>query len=248
LHENAEVRDGQCVNIKTQRKIKACIPVHIFGHPVEIEKIVSICDSFNIPVIEDAAESLGSLVNDTHTGLFGRMGVFSFNGNKIVTSGGGGVIVTKDAELAKRAKHITTTAKAPHKWNFYHDELGFNYRMPNLNAALACAQLEQIDKFIANKRDTALIYQKHFSQKGIRFVIEPNNARSNYWLNAIFLKDRNERDSFLEATNSQKVMTRPVWELMPDLPVYKLCQTTNLDQARYIADRLVNIPSGVRIS
>jgi len=248
LEENAVVENNQCVNKKTKRIIKACIPMHVFGHPVNIEQIVQLCDQYCLPVLEDAAESLGSLYKNKHTGLFGKVGVFSFNGNKIVTSGGGGMIVTNDAALGKRAKHITTTAKVPHKWNFYHDELGFNYRMPNLNAALACAQLERLEGFVQDKRQTAGLYKEFFAKKGIEFLVEPEHARSNYWLNAIFLPNRKERDLFLEQTNSKGVMTRPVWDLMPNLPMYSDCQATDLSVAKRISDRLVNIPSSVRVT
>lgn len=248
LEENAVVENNQCVNKKTKRVIRACVPMHVFGHPVNIEQVVQLCDKYCIPVLEDAAESLGSLYKNKHTGLFGKIGVFSFNGNKIVTTGGGGMIVTNDAEIGKRAKHITTTAKVPHKWKFHHDELGFNYRMPNLNAALGCAQLERLEEFVLNKRKTAAAYKEFFAKKGIEFVAEPDQARSNYWLNAILLKNREERDLFLEETNAKGVMTRPVWDLMSELPMYSDCQTTDLKVAKSIADRLVNIPSSVRLA
>lgn len=248
LQENAVVENGQCINKKTKRIIKACVPMHVFGHPVKIDEIVKLCDQYHIPVLEDAAESVGSLYQGTHTGLIGKIGVYSFNGNKIITSGGGGMIVTKDPELAKRAKHITTTAKVPHKWNFFHDEMGFNYRMPNLNAALICAQLERLESFVEDKRRTAMAYKEFFDRKGIQFLVEPEGARSNYWLNAIFLENRKERDSFLEETNANGVMTRPIWDLMSDLPMYKHCQAMDLKVARSIGDRLVNIPSSVRLS
>lgn len=247
LEENAVVENNQCINKKTKRVIKACVPMHVFGHPVKIDEIVALCDKYCIPVLEDAAESVGSLYKDKHTGLFGKVGVFSFNGNKIITSGGGGLIVTKDAALGKRAKHITTTAKVPHKWNFFHDEMGFNYRMPNLNAALICAQLERLESFVEDKRRTAAAYKEFFDGKGIQFLTEPEGARSNYWLNAIFLENRKERDLFLEETNANGVMTRPVWELMSDLPMYQHCQATDLKVARSISDRLANIPSSVRL-
>lgn len=247
LKENAIVENGRCLNKKTKRVIKACVPMHVFGHPVKIDEIVKLCDQYHIPVLEDAAESVGSLYQGTHTGLMGKVGVFSFNGNKIITAGGGGLIVTKDADLGKRAKHITTTAKVPHKWNFFHDEMGFNYRMPNLNAALICAQLERLESFVEDKRRTAMAYKEFFDRKGIQFLTEPAEARSNYWLNAVFLQNRQERDLFLEETNAQGVMTRPVWELMPDLPMYQNCQSTDLKVARSISDRLVNIPSSVRL-
>jgi aminotransferase in exopolysaccharide biosynthesis len=248
LAENTVVQNNQCINKKTGRVIKACVPMHVFGHPVEIDKIVNLCNEYFIPVVEDAAESVGSLYKNRHTGTFGKIGIFSFNGNKIITSGGGGMIVTSDPEIAKRAKHITTTAKVSHAWNFSHDELGFNYRMPNLNAALACAQLEKIEDFVANKRETASRYKEFFAKKGIQFLTEPAEARSNYWLNAIILKDKNERDLFLQESHRENVLTRPTWDLMPALPMYQDCQTTDLTIAKSIADRLVNLPSSVRTS
>ncbi|MBY0451718.1 MAG: LegC family aminotransferase [Bdellovibrionaceae bacterium] len=234
LAENTTVEAHQCINKKTGRVIRACVPMHVFGHPVEIEKIVQVCSDYHIPVVEDAAESVGSLYRNQHTGVFGKIGVFSFNGNKIITSGGGGMIVTSDPEIARRAKHITTTAKVPHAWNFHHDELGFNYRMPNINAALACAQLEKIEEFVANKRRTADLYRDYFSKKGIEFLTEPQGARSNYWLNAIFLKDKKERDLFLQESNSQNVHTRPVWDLLPTLPMYKDRECTDLKNAKCV--------------
>ena len=246
LAENTEMKNGLCINKKTKRSIMACVPMHVFGHPARIDEIVKVCDAYGIAVIEDAAESLGSRYRSKHTGLFGKIGVFSFNGNKIITSGGGGMLVTNDEALAKRAKHVSTTAKIPHKWNFSHDEMGFNYRMPNLNAALACAQLEKLEEFVLNKRQTAEAYKNHFSKMGIRLLTEPEGARSNYWLNAIFLKDRRERDLFLEATHAAGVLTRPVWDLMPDLPMFKTCESTPLPNARKISDQLVNLPSSVR--
>lgn len=248
LRSNAEVRDdGFCYNLKTNKRIKACVPMHVFGHPARIIEIVKICDEFHIPVIEDAAESVGSLFNGKHTGLFGKIGVFSFNGNKIITTGGGGMLVSEDEVLCSKAKHITTTAKVPHSWRFQHDELGFNYRMPNLNAALGLGQLEKIEEFVRNKRDLADLYQKFFFSKGIEFVVEPHGARSNYWLNAILLKDQKERDLFLEETNKSKVMTRPIWDLMVDLPMYRDCQRTDLSVAKALWNRIVNIPSSARI-
>ncbi|MGZ3774652.1 MAG: LegC family aminotransferase [Bdellovibrio sp.] len=246
LSLHGEIRAGVCVNKKTGKVIRACVPMHVFGHPVKIKEIVAICDKYAIPVVEDAAESLGSFYEGKHTGLFGKVGVFSFNGNKIITAGGGGMIVTQDEDLGKRAKHITTTAKISHPWEFFHDEVGFNYRMPNLNAALVVGQLENLAKFVENKRQTAHSYKNFFNKKGIEFFVEPDGASSNYWLNAVLLKDKEERNLFLEKTNSQGVMTRPVWTLMPDLPMYKNCQTTNLSVARWLSDRIVNIPSSVR--
>jgi len=246
LSRNAQVRDNVCYNRVTGRKIKVCVPMHVFGHPVQIEEIIRICNSYRIDVLEDAAESLGSLWHGQHTGLFGKLGVSSFNGNKVITSGGGGMIMTQDEALGKKAKHLTTTAKIQHAWEIAHDELGFNYRMPNLNAALVLGQLEQVESFVADKRATAQIYQTYFGSKGIESFIEPKGARSNYWLNCIFLKNRNERDQFLEVTNKNGVMTRPIWTLMPDLMMYKDCQRTELAVARDLSDRIVNLPSSVR--
>lgn len=246
LSEETSMVENICVNKRTGRVIKVCVPMHVFGHPVRIDEITELCARYNIEVLEDAAESLGSLYKNQHTGLFGKLGIFSFNGNKIVTTGGGGMIVTRDANLALRAKHLSTTAKVPHKWGFFHDEVGYNYRMPNLNAALGCAQLERIEEFVENKRETAKRYEEFFSKKGIQYVSEPEHSRSNYWLNSIILKDRRERDLFLEETNMSSVLTRPAWELMPDLPMYKKCQSVDLTNAHWISDRLVNLPSSVR--
>lgn len=238
---------GRRINKETRRPITACVPMHTFGHPCRIDKIVAICAEYGIPVIEDAAESLGSTFKGKHTGTFGQMGVFSFNGNKTITCGGGGAIVANDEALAKRAKHITTTAKVPHRWEFVHDEIGFNYRMPNLNAALACAQLEQLDGFLANKRALAEAYKAHFPTLGMSFVAEPEQARSNYWLNALILSGREERDAFLQTTNDAGVMTRPVWHLMNELEMFKHCPCGSLENSNWLEHRVVNIPSSVRI-
>ncbi|MBE0471766.1 MAG: DegT/DnrJ/EryC1/StrS family aminotransferase, partial [Methyloprofundus sp.] len=224
-----------------------CVPMHTFGHPCEIDKIQAICEQWHIPLVEDAAESLGSFYKGKHTGNFGKVAAISFNGNKIVTAGGGGAILTNDPELAKAAKHITTTAKVPHKWEFNHDQVGYNYRMPNLNAALLCAQLDKLDSFIENKRQTAQTYQAWCQQNEIQFIQEPQNATSNYWLNAILLNDKDEQQAFLEYANAQGVMTRPVWTLLNQLPMFKHCQTMPQTNAQWLADRLVNIPSSVRI-
>lgn len=239
-------RGGEVYNRKTGRRISACLPVHIFGHPNRIDDIVSVCESYGIPVIEDAAESLGTTYREKHTGTYGRMGVFSFNGNKTMTTGGGGIIVTDDDTLGKDAKYITTTAKRPHKWEYYHDMLGFNYRMPNINAALGCAQLEQLPGFLRDKRDIAREYADFFKTMDIELITEPENARSNYWLNAVILKDKDERDAFLEYTNTNKVMTRPVWRLMTELPMYRDCERGDLTTAKWLEERVVNIPSSIR--
>ena len=249
LQENVEIgEEGRAFHKRRKKTITACLPVHVFGHPLEIEKIVSVCSDYNIPVLEDAAESLGSSYQGKQTGTFGRMGVFSFNGNKTVTTGGGGVIVTDDDDLGPKAKYITTTAKKPHAYEYYHDMLGFNYRMPNVNAALGCAQLEMLDAFIGEKRHIAESYKGFFADLngGIRFFAEPDNARSNYWLNALVFPGRTERDAFLEYSNGSNVMTRPVWKLMPKLPMYKHCEKGDLPTAERLEERIVNIPSSIR--
>jgi len=221
--------------------------MHTFGHPCKIDEIKEICDKWHIELVEDAAESLGSFYKNRHTGTFGKIGAISFNGNKIITAGGGGVIVTDDEELAKRAKHITTTAKVPHPYEYIHDEIGYNFRMPNINAALLVAQLENLDKFLENKRGLAKKYEKFFKNIGIEFITEPVNAKSNYWLNAIKLENKQQRDEFLEYSNKNKVMTRLIWRLMNKLPMYENCQKYDLKNAEYLEARVVNIPSGVML-
>lgn len=247
LEANAELRAGGCYNKTTGKRIAACVPMHTFGLPCKIDEIVSICEKWQITVIEDAAESLGSYYQGKHTGVFGKLGVFSFNGNKTVTCGGGGVLITDDEVLAKKAKHLTTQCKVPHKWEFVHDQIGYNYRMPNLNAALACAQLEQLAMFIENKRELAAKYIQFFKELPLNFVTEPFDSKSNYWLNAILLDNAAQREEFLAYTNDRSVMTRPVWQLMNRLPMFKDCQTDELTNSIWIADRLVNIPSGYRM-
>ena len=245
LTEHAEVRDDGCYNRSTGRRIAACQPMHTFGHPVRIDEIALICSEWGIPLVEDAAESLGSYFKDRHTGTFGGVGVFSFNGNKIITTGGGGMIVTDDEDLARRAKHLTTTAKVNHPYEFVHDELGYNFRMPNLNAALGCAQMEQLPGFLEVKRGIAERYSSFCAEHGMEFFTEPAGARSNYWLNAIVLGSKAERDVFLEETNAQGIMTRPIWRLMNELPMYAHCQHDGLTMSRWLADRVVNLPSSV---
>jgi perosamine synthetase len=247
LEEMCVMRDGHCINRLSGKTIKACVPMHTFGHPCRIDEIKKICDVWHIALVEDAAESLGSYFKEKHTGTFGLVGAFSFNGNKIITSGGGGVIVTDDEMLAKRAKHITTTAKIPHKWEYVHDEIAYNYRLPNLNAALLCAQLEQLEGFLKNKRILAAEYKQFFTAQNIRFVEEPSDTRSNYWLNAVLLNDAGERDAFLEYTNGNGIMTRPIWALMNKLEMFKLCQCDVLTNALFLEERIVNIPSSVRV-
>ncbi len=246
LSENTYFDDeGFCYNKKTDKIIKACIPMHTFGHPVRIDEVKFICDKYNIILIEDAAESLGSYYKNQHTGTFGKFGTLSFNGNKTITTGGGGMILTNDTELAKKAKHLTTQAKVPHKWEYVHDFIGYNYRLPNINAALGVAQLEQLPKFIEKKRELAKMYEEFFKDIGIQFVSEPKNSKSNYWLNFVLLKNREERDNFLKFTNENGVMTRPVWELMNRLEMFKGCQAEDIKNAEWLADRVVNIPSSV---
>jgi perosamine synthetase len=247
LNQYAEVRGQQCFNKRTNKRISACVPMHTFGHPCEIDKLKAICEQWFIPLVEDAAESLGSYYKNQHTGTFGLLGAISFNGNKIVTAGGGGAILTNDEDLAKKAKHITTTAKVPHKWEFNHDQIGYNYRMPNLNAALLCAQLEKLESFITNKRKTAHYYQAWCQQNNIQFIEEPQYSISNYWLNAVLSKDYAEQQAFLEYANDQCVMTRPVWTLLSQLPMFKDCFTMPQTNAQWLAERLVNIPSSVKI-
>lgn len=243
LETNCEIRDDKCINKTTNKQIKACVPMHTFGFPCKIDEIKEICDTWHISLVEDAAESLGSYYKSKHTGTFGKLGTFSFNGNKIVTGGGGGAIVTSDEALAKRAKHITTTAKIPHPYKYIHDEIGYNYRMPNLNAALLVAQLEQLDKFLVSKRNLADKYKEFFSRSRIKFMEEPENTKSNYWLQAIMFDNVGQRDEFLEFSNKNNVMTRPIWCLMSELNMYKDCQKTKLENAKYLEQRVVNIPS-----
>ena len=234
------------INIKTGKRIAACVPMHTFGHPCKIDEIVEVCNSYNIPVVEDAAESLGSYYKGKHTGNFGKVGVLSFNGNKVLTTGGGGMLLFNDEQLAAKAKHLTTQAKVPHPWEFNHDAVGFNYRMPNINAALGLAQLEQLPKFLESKRDIAEAYKLFFGEfksVDINFVVEPINSKSNYWLNSILLRTKEERDEFLRYSNENGVMTRPVWTLMNKLPMFSDAQCGDLKIAVYIEDRLVNLPS-----
>jgi perosamine synthetase len=248
LEENTEQRNGLCYNKQTGNRIAACVPMHTFGLPLYIDELVTICNEYNIPLVEDAAESLGSLYKGKHTGTFGLMGTFSFNGNKTITSGGGGAIVTDNEELAKRAKHLSTQAKIPHKWEYKHDEIAYNYRMPNLNAALACAQLEQLDGYIENKRELSDLYFAFFKgNKNITLAREVKDAKANYWLNAVILKDKETRDSFLENTNSNGIMTRPIWGLMTNLEMFKNSPKSDLLNAEWLEERVVNITSIVRI-
>ena len=247
LENNTTVKNKQCINNRTHKVIKACVPMHSYGHPCRIDEIKKICDEYYIFLIEDAAESVGSLYKNKHTGTFGHLGAMSFNGNKIITAGGGGCIVTNDNFLAKKAKHLTTTAKVPHKWNFNHDMVGYNYRMPNLNASILVAQLEHLDNFISNKRNLAHKYETFFKSLEYDFFKETENSKSNYWLNSIILKDKNQRDQFLEETNSKGIMTRPIWTLMNKLPMFKDSQCDDLKNSEWLDQRVVNIPSSVKL-
>lgn len=246
LNGIADFERGFLVNKKTKRAIKAIIPMHTFGHPVDLDNLIFIARKYNLTVIEDSAESLGSYYKSVHTGNLGLMGILSFNGNKIITTGGGGAILTNNEELAVKAKHLTTTAKVPHKWEFYHDEVGFNYRMPALNAALGLAQMKKLPDFIEKKRSLANFYKGLF--EGVEefdFFIEPEYAKSNYWLNAIILKESyaNLRDEILEETNKNGIMTRPVWRLLHSLPMYRNCPKMDLSTSESLEKRIINIPS-----
>jgi aminotransferase in exopolysaccharide biosynthesis len=247
LDEHTEIKGSSCFNKTTQRRIMACVPMHTFGHPVHLDELVELCNEYHIELVEDAAESLGSFYKGQHTGTFGKIGILSFNGNKTITTGGGGMLLFKDEKLAVHAKHLTTQAKVPHRWEFVHDHIGYNYRMPNINAALGCAQMENISKFLASKRELAQKYDAFFKSKEQDYFMEPNNCSSNYWLNVIILKNSKERDEFLTYTNDNGVMTRPVWQLMNRLPMFKDCQHGSLSNAEWLEDKAVNIPSSVRL-
>ena len=246
LEENGELREDGCYNKKSGKRIAACMPMHTFGFPVHLDQLIEVCNKWRIPIVEDAAESLGSEYKGKPTGGYGKVGAFSFNGNKIVTCGGGGAIVTNDIELGNQAKFLTTTAKKPHPFEYVHEELGYNFRMPNLNAALACAQLEQLKGFLENKRSLAKDYEVFFKNKGIKFRTETNQTKANYWLMCVELENKKERDLFLKFTNDSSVMTRPIWQLMFRLPMYKDCQRDHQKNALFLEERIVNIPSSVR--
>ncbi len=245
LDDNARIDDeGVCRTRDTNQVVRACLPMHTFGHPADLDGLLEVCSRWKLALVEDAAESLGSFYKGRHTGTLGVVGTLSFNGNKIITTGGGGMILAGEA-LGIRAKHITTTAKQPHPYEYVHDELGYNYRLPNLNAALGCAQLEQLEAFIANKRTLAARYADHFSGSDFQFVTEPADCRSNYWLNAVICDSREQRDTLLKATNEKGVMTRPIWALMNHLPIYAHCRKGDLTQAEWLEARVVNLPSSV---
>ncbi|MGW9684596.1 LegC family aminotransferase [Flagellimonas sp. 2504JD1-5] len=245
LKTNTEIVRGHCVNVRSKRKIKAIVPMHTFGHPADLEELTAICERYNIILVEDSAESLGSYYRDKHTGTFGKVGVLSFNGNKTITTGGGGMLITNDGNIAKIAKHITTTAKKPHPYEYEHDMIGYNYRLPNLNSALGCAQMESLPEFLEKKRRLAKKYEAFFANTDIDFVSEREGCIANYWLNAVILKSHDERNSFLKEMNSSGVMTRPIWMLMNRLAMFKDAQCGNLENAAWLEERVVNIPSSV---
>ena len=246
LEEYGELREDGCYNKLSKKRISACLPMHTFGFPIHLNELIEVCEKWSIPVVEDAAESLGSQYKGKPTGSFGTIGAFSFNGNKIVTSGGGGAIVSKYAELGRMAKHLTTTSKIPHLYEYAHDNIGYNFRMPNLNAALACAQLEQLDSFLDSKRLLAREYEAFFQREGIQFRKELPETKANYWLMCVELENRQDRDLFLKTTNDSGIMTRPIWQLMFRAPMYNSYQRDKQTNALYLEDRIVNIPSSVR--
>jgi perosamine synthetase len=246
LISHTKQRAGQCVNLETGQVIRALVLMHTFGHPSDLDGLLALAHDYNLVLVEDAAESLGSYYHGQHTGTFGKMGILSFNGNKSITTGGGGAILTNDTETARHAKHLTTTAKLSHNWEYRHDEVGYNYRMPNLNAALGCAQLEQLPKILADKRKLFQHYQTAFAGvKGVKVICEPEHCQSNYWLQTLILdnEDLDRRDSILKATNDAGYMTRPAWTLMNELIPFKHCPHMNLDCAKALSQRLINIPS-----
>lgn len=246
LADIAQIKDGHCYNCLTGRRIAVLLPVHTFGHPVDLDPLMEVCQRYHLVLVEDAAEALGSLYKGRHVGTIGRLAALSFNGNKIITTGGGGAILTNDRELARLAKHLTTTAKLPHPWEFYHDMLGYNYRLPNINAALGCAQLEKLPEFLAQKRLLAEKYRAALaSVTGVYFFTEPPFARSNYWLNALLLDEEwaDWRDMLLSETHRLGIQTRPVWRLMTELPVYEGCPLMKLDVAKSLQSRIINLPS-----
>jgi aminotransferase in exopolysaccharide biosynthesis len=248
LKNNAKLdeKTGKPYNHATMQKISAIVPMHTFGFPCRIDEIIEIANRYNIPVIEDAAESLGSYFKGKHTGTFGLAGILSYNGNKTITTGGGGMIITDNQDFAAKVKHITTTAKLPHKYEYVHDEVGYNFRLTNLNAAIGVAQMENIDLYLQNKRMTALNYKEFFSSGEIKFFSEIQETKANFWLNTILFNDLNTRNNFLNYSNDNDVMTRPIWRLMNKLNMYKNCQTGPLPNSVWLEERVVNIPSGYR--
>lgn len=250
LRESADVVDGVCVNRRSGATIRALVAMHVFGHPCDLDALDEVARRWKLVLIEDAAESLGSTYHGRHAGSVGRLAALSFNGNKVVTTGGGGAILTSDAEMGRRAKHLTTTARTPHRWSFLHDEVGYNYRLPNINAALGCAQLERLASMVDRKRTLAVRYQRAFAAvDGVRSVREPEGTRSNYWLNAIVLDaaQQGRRDDVLSALNDARYMSRPVWTLMHRLPMYLACPRMDLTVAEQLEARIVNLPSSAKL-
>ncbi|ELV8728984.1 LegC family aminotransferase [Vibrio fluvialis] len=243
LEEHALVTEAGCIHKQTGRRIKAVVPMHTFGHPVELDELIAVCLKWHITLVEDAAESLGSFYKGKHTGTIGDFGAVSFNGNKIITTGGGGMVLCGSEEAGRRTKHVTTTAKVPHPYEFFHNEPGFNYRMPNLNAALGCAQMEVLEGYLAQKRQLAQQYQAFFAGSDLTFVVEPEYAQSNYWLNAIICADAQQRNELLEQTNAAGVMTRPIWQLMHRLPMFEQAPRGDLTHSEFIEAHLINLPS-----
>ncbi|VVM72975.1 Putative pyridoxal phosphate-dependent aminotransferase EpsN [Pseudomonas fluorescens] len=236
--------DGVCRLRNDHRVIRVCLPMHTFGHPVALDALLEVCNRWGLALVEDAAESLGSTYKERHTGTFGLIGTLSFNGNKIITTGGGGMLLTNEV-LGAKAKHLTTTAKQPHAYEYVHDEVGYNYRLPNLNAALGCAQLEQLEAFLVSKRKLAMNYQHELARTDLQFFTEPAHGKSNYWLNAVVCNDKAQRDALLKATNDSGVMTRPIWKLMNHLPTYEHCLKGDLTNSHWLEERIVNLPSSV---
>lgn len=243
LSENTELTDKGCVHHKTRQVVRAVVPMHTFGHPVELDELIVVCKKWQLTLVEDAAESLGSFYKGKHTGTLGEYGALSFNGNKIITTGGGGMVLCRTTETGVRAKHVTTTAKVPHPYEFYHDEPGFNYRMPNLNAALGCGQMECLETFLRQKRVLAQGYESFFAGSEFAFVKEPEYAQSNYWLNAVICENLDSRDAILARMNEAKVMVRPIWKLMHRLPMFENAMRDDLKNSEQIEARLINLPS-----
>ena len=246
LRQIAEVKGGACLNRRTGRVIRALVPMHTFGHPADLDALIAVCEEWRIILVEDAAESLGSYYHDRHTGSLGVLGTLSFNGNKVITTGGGGAVLTNDGDLGRRAKHLTTTARVAHRWSFLHDEVGYNYRLPNLNAALGCAQLEQLPVMIERKRRLAQRYIDAFATiAGVSVKREPDGCRSNYWLNTLMLDepDLRARDAILDALKDSGIMARPVWTLMHTLPMYSEAPRMDLAGALALEARIINLPS-----
>jgi aminotransferase in exopolysaccharide biosynthesis len=248
LENNSKIFEGKCMNKKTGKQILACVPMHTFGFPCRIQEIKSICDEFNICLIEDSAEGLGSKIKNKSVGTFGLMGVFSFNGNKIITTGGGGAIITNNPIIYNKIKHITTTSKVLHKWEYVHDEIGFNYRMPNINAALGCAQLEKLDEKLERKNKLSIIYKNYLKNSSIIFFEGIKYSKPNNWLMTIIFSSKEKKEKFLALSNESNVMTRPVWRLMNRLEMYNMCECDNINNSIWLSDRVVNIPSNLKIN